>query len=347
LNKKILKTNKKKKSNNTKPKHDTHNKNQTNQNKNTQIQKYHFIDSKANTIEDNNENLPECLKKDKEKKIDITRELRIIDNMSTNDLIKKYCFSNNDIFDFFISNYSEENDSKINLNTDSSHNSNHIRNNSNNNRNRCYSVNFDIFNENLSEDEDEENFEDLRSIERIILKLKQRYKIIKIPFVIFEYHLIKTLKKGEIFGSLNEKCKGNPTIISRQTCFLLKIQREVFEERFTEMNKSDIFKVFTNFSCCPIFKDLSKILFYKCFFKKLKNKTIHKNEKVIFEGDSIKDLIFIREGSFLITVKKNIKEVNEIIKKLTNKITCENEAIENDKILGKFFIYYFNIFLKI
>lgn len=281
----------------------------------------------------NENHIPDCAMNEKEKKPEKAQEMRIISNISSYELARKFNFTTAEISDFFISNFSEENESNI-LKTETSQNSGtvHTINSQNPIRN---SFHIDLFNEDFSEDDQEGETIDIQNVQKLLFKLKERYKIIKIPFEIFEYNLIKSLKRGEIIGNINDKLKCFPTIITKQETFFLKIKKDVFESTLDEMNKTSIFKTLTNFALSPIFKDLLKTQFYKLFYKKLSNYNLHKNEKVIKEGDYINDLFFIKEGSFVIKIKKSIIEINEIIKTLTKKNTCENEELENDKIIGK------------
>jgi hypothetical protein len=353
LEEKIFKTRSEKKS--------EENKNENNKNKNySSYKNFNVKDFKkannscindknnfnTNTINENY--IPECALVEKENKADKAQELRPIANINSHELSKKLNFTNSEISDFFISNYEEENESNI-FNTPLGTEASLI---TRSNKNRNYAgpnkINIDLFNEDFSEDDQEGETIDIQNVQKLIFKLKERYKIIKIAYEIFEFNLSKSLKKGEIIGNPNDKLKCFPTIITKQETFFLKIPKELFEATLDELNKTSIFKTFSNFALSPIFKHLLKTQFYRLFFKSLMNVRVHKNEKIVHEGDFISDLVFIKEGSFVLKIKKSIVEINEIIKKLTRKKTCENEEEENDKIVGidKFkFIYFFNFYL--
>jgi len=281
-----------------------------------------------------------CLSNDNEYKFEKQNDLRVICNLTSSELMKKFDFDNPSFSDFFISNYSVENDFKNN-NLEFNQKINIKNPVSNNNFQNKY--NFDIFNERFSEDEEEDKCIETQNVEKLLCKLKEKYKIIKIPFEIFKYNLLKTIKKGEIIGNFNDKIKCYPAIISKQETFFLKIPKNLLEGKIEELNKSNLFQIFSFFSSSPIFRELNKIQFYKMFFKQLNYNQVRKSDKIINEGDFIKDLIFIHEGNFEIKIKKSILEINEIIKKLTNKKSCENEDNEQEKILGdiKFIIQIF------
>jgi len=279
-----------------------------------------FTDSKKNLIAYNNDfSIDEfpicCLNEGKkfEKKFDLEIKKKITANQFTN----KYSLSNLEISGFFVSNYFEEIQ---------------IKKNNLNSENKFIKI--DIFNEDFSDEEEEIVQDNERLIEKLIKKLQERYKIIKIPYEIYEYVLVKSIKKGEIIFNLFDKIKCHPVIISKQDSYCLKISKEIFEEKLDEMNKSNVYKIFSFFSYCPIFKDLNKTLFYKLFTKRIRYKALFKNQKVIKEGDTIHELLFIREGTFILKIKKSIREINEIIKILSSTKTCHNEDIENDKSLG-------------
>ena len=144
------------------------------------------------------------------------------------------------------------------------------------------------------------------------------------------------MKRGEVLGKLKDKIKNFPVLITKHDSFLLCIKSKNFEEKLENIFKNDTLKIFSHFAFCPIFKKLTKKLFYKLFLNCVESKIVYKNEKVIKEDFIVNDLYFIREGEFVIKIKKSIFEISEIIKKLSNN---KNKINEFEKYEGKkFFI---------
>lgn len=322
-----------------------------------------LTDDKLKTIEKNqtSNNIPECILKRLHKQDRLKEQeqesykLRIIDDISSSEYVKKFSVLNSNIFGFFHSHYFAQNESILknshpetdSLNKQQPTKANNLFSNALNRRREVVPVSFDIYNENLTDSEEENEQRNMtfnkekkideadpNEIKKFINKVKERNSIYKYPFEIFEFSFLKTLKKGDIIGNPNDKLKVYPVYITSKDCYILKIEKKIFEETLNEINNSNIFRAFSHFTFCPVFKDLSKVSFYKLIFKSINFKGFHKNQIVINEGDDVNDLFFVKEGSFIIKIKKSILEINEILKKLLNRSTCENEDVEQDKIIG-------------
>ena len=160
---------------------------------------------------------------------------------------------------------------------------------------------------------------------------------------IISYLNIKTLKTGEIFGEValkEENKKRTATVITSQDCHFGWNDKDYYDNILSDIKTKNIHKEVISLLNSPIFKNQGQIPFFKEIYFNLDRHFVVRSELIFKEGEEMKNIIILNEGEYILKIKKNLMEINDLIKKLGGSI--QNEYNEMEEILGKKNFYYYN-----
>ena len=207
---------------------------------------------------------------------------------------------------------------------------------------KCIKYNIDHFGHNVTPN----LYINSNKIKNDKLPAKNR-KQVTIP----EYEYINSFESGQTFGhvALESKTqKRTATAITLEECHLGYLNKNdylVFVKEITTKAHQNLCNLIFSYS---LFNEIPKKIFETNYIHMFKYTNFERNEKIINEGEPSNHCLFLNSGQIIISVNKNIEEVNELIIKLKqiksriNKLTKdkidkyiteikENEELKNNK----------------
>jgi len=148
---------------------------------------------------------------------------------------------------------------------------------------------------------------------------------------IAKYANVRTLKCGDMFGEVALKehiSKRTATIFTSKECHFGWSNKEKYDAYLSENKTKNILNEVVNLLNCPIFRNHNKITFFRDIYFTLQKRYVGRNELIFKEGEEIKNIIFLNEGEYVLKVKKNLFEINQLIKKLGGIPINEHREIE-------------------
>jgi len=147
------------------------------------------------------------------------------------------------------------------------------------------------------------------------------------------------LKTGDLFGERALKdIMGlrTATVFTRTECHFGSSTREHYDAILSEEKTKIIYSEIINLLKCPIFKNKTKIEFFKEIYFLLERRCVSRNEYIFKEGEEMQNIIILNEGEFVLKVKKNVFEINKLIKILGGAVPNEHkEFVESESMLSK------------
>ena len=186
-------------------------------------------------------------------------------------------------------------------------------------------INNYINNNNIEDNSDED-------ISKIKLMMKDRKKVI-IP----EYEIFYELENGAFFS---DTCLESPTCLQEYTIISVQDESHLVYISKTEyqslMHQSigkrnmNIFNIILYFS---LYRPINQVLFEKKYLHFFIDKVFDINNILFNEGDESRQMYFITDGEYELSVNKNILEVNEMIIKYKETLQKINK---NNKISNSY-----------
>ena len=142
-------------------------------------------------------------------------------------------------------------------------------------------------------------------------------------FIIYDYVKIITKKTGSLIGEMalsDASSQRNATMIAHTNCdfgVLKKKGYDISVKIYTEKQRRQNINFILGF---PIFKSLTYYAINKRYYNNFISVSVNKGNKIISTNEEIKNLVFIREGNFDISIKMSFNELIELIKYYLNKL---------------------------
>ena len=190
---------------------------------------------------------------------------------------------------------------------------------------KCIKYNIDHFGHNVTPN----LYINSNKIKNDKLPAKNR-KQVTIP----EYEYINSFESGQTFGhvALESKTqKRTATAITLEECHLGYLNKNdylVFVKEITTKAHQNLCNLIFSYS---LFNEIPKKIFETNYIHMFKYTNFERNEKIINEGEPSNHCLFLNSGQIIISVNKNIEEVNELIIKL-KQIKSRINKLTKDKI---------------
>ena len=149
-----------------------------------------------------------------------------------------------------------------------------------------------------------------------------------------EYEYINSFESGQTFGhvALESKTqKRTATAITLEECHLGYLNKNdylVFVKEVTTKAHQNLCNLIFSYS---LFNEIPKKIFETNYIHMFKYTNFERNEKIINEGEPSNHCLFLNSGQIIISVNKNVEEVNELIIKL-KQIKSRINKLTKDKI---------------
>ena len=190
---------------------------------------------------------------------------------------------------------------------------------------KCIKYNIDHFGHNVTPN----LYINSNKIKNDKLPAKNR-KQVTIP----EYEYINSFESGQTFGhvALESKTqKRTATAITLEECHLGYLNKNdylVFVKEVTTKAHQNLCNLIFSYS---LFNEIPKKIFETNYIHMFKYTNFERNEKIINEGEPSNHCLFLNSGQIIISVNKNVEEVNELIIKL-KQIKSRINKLTKDKI---------------
>ena len=144
-----------------------------------------------------------------------------------------------------------------------------------------------------------------------------------------KYEIFLYLEPGAFFGesALENNYRRNASIRTEEKCFIISLNRELYNEIFLEINKrlklEDVEFICSNY----FFSNISPVIFNKYYYSMLILVNKKKNDIIYTQDAKISSIYLLKEGSIKYEIYVSILDINEIIKVLIKNL------IKNKKIL--------------
>ena len=190
---------------------------------------------------------------------------------------------------------------------------------------KCIKYNIDHFGHNVTPN----LYINSNKIKNDKLPAKNR-KQVTIP----EYEYINSFESGQTFGhvALESKTqKRTATAITLEECHLGYLNKNdylVFVKEITTKAHQNLCNLIFSYS---LFNEIPKKIFETNYIHMFKYTNFERNEKIINEGEPSNHCLFLNSGQIIISVNKNVEEVNELIIKL-KQIKSRINKLTKDKI---------------
>ena len=138
---------------------------------------------------------------------------------------------------------------------------------------------------------------------------------------IFEYKKVNTLKTNDFFGESNAENKGpmNETIIADEDCEVAALSHKLYSEQIISEKILLLDKKISDLHQNHFFRLIKFGKFSKKYFKLFINEKYNKGDIIFNEGDEIKYIYFIQEGTVQLNISKSINEIEFLIDVLLDK----------------------------
>ncbi len=161
--------------------------------------------------------------------------------------------------------------------------------------------------------------------------------------IIATYESVNLLKTGDIFGerALRENMGvRSATVITRNECHFGFANNIDYDDFLTEEKTKVIAAEVLNLLKCPIFKNQNRLSFFKDIYFLLEKRFISRGEYIFRKGEVIKNIIILNEGEFVLKVKKNLFEINKLIKTLGGTVADEHKEFIDSECKYIFMILF-------
>jgi len=208
--------------------------------------------------------------------------------------------------------------------------------------------NFNISLEELKKEIERQNEEKYEILNKLRLKnsSKQLYKSIKKnqeskdinSYYLYNYQKDSELLEGNYFGEFsisNDQRKRQATVIIEEDTLLGYIDKHSFNVNLQE-EKAKIEELEMNYlNKLILFSNIKSNNFKSFYFQKFKIHNLTKDELIVQQGYSIKDIFILREGNLNVYVNCSIMDIINGITKMLNLCNFRNLINEKEKEILK------------
>ena len=152
----------------------------------------------------------------------------------------------------------------------------------------------------------------------------------KKEMIIYEYKKIATLRANDFFGDsvIENREPINDTYIAEEDCDMAVLPNKLYYEQIASEKTILLDKKISDLHENHFFRQIKYGKFSKKYFKLFINEKYNKGDIIFNEGDEIKYLYFIQEGTVELSLSKSINEIDFIIDILLDK---EDIILEKNK----------------
>ena len=136
---------------------------------------------------------------------------------------------------------------------------------------------------------------------------------------IYKYERTNTFESGDCFGlvgSNNKSHKRSATAITYDDCELAVLFREEYNEILNKMTKKSRERLYNLVSSHKIFTQISKYTFGNKYSHMFRFNKFYFNNIIMDDTQKFNQVIIFNSGEFILSVNKNIIELNELIMKI-------------------------------
>ena len=154
---------------------------------------------------------------------------------------------------------------------------------------------------------------------------------------IYQYEKTNTYEEGDCFGLSSSKSKSHKrstTAISTENCDLGVLDKKTYDQLLDKITKKAKEKLYKLVMSHKIFNPISKHAFYHKYCHMFRFTRFYFNNDIMDESSIFDKLIIFTSGEFILSVNKNIFELNDLIVKLkklrANLCNFSEKMIKND-----------------
>ena len=173
----------------------------------------------------------------------------------------------------------------------------------------------------------------------------------KVLLNIFQYEKTNTYEDGDCFGLSSSKSKNpkrSTTAISTENCDLAVLDKNLYDKTLDIITKKAKEKIYKLVMSHKMFNTMSKHIFNSKYYHMFRFTRFYLNNIIMDETKTFDKIIIFTSGEFILSVNKNIFELNDLImkikkiqgsfynysdKRINNDLNekKENEELENTK----------------
>ena len=138
----------------------------------------------------------------------------------------------------------------------------------------------------------------------------------KHKLIIYDYESVITLKDNQCFGDsalVDKSRKRNATIITLTECHFAVINQRIYNEIMGLERHKIVFKQINYLNELAIFQSLKRTTFDRKYFSLFVLNEYQRNDILCREGDEVRYIYILKEGSVEIKLEKSIMELKKII----------------------------------
>ena len=177
----------------------------------------------------------------------------------------------------------------------------------------------------------------ISSLEEIINPNSNQLEKKRIQLSIFQYEKTNTYEDGDCFGLSSSKSKGHKrstTAISTENCDLAVLDKKIYDQLLDKITKKAKEKLYKLVMSHKIFNPISKGNFYHKYSHMFRFTRFYLHNNIMDESNVFDKIIIFTSGEFILSVNKNIFELNELIIKIKklrrNLCNYSEKMLKND-----------------
>jgi CRP-like cAMP-binding protein len=150
--------------------------------------------------------------------------------------------------------------------------------------------------------------------------------------IIYEYKKVNTLKSNDYFGDslLETREPLKETIIAEENCDMAVLSNKLYSEQILSEKSVLLDQKISDLHENHFFREIKYGKFSKKYFKLFINEKYKKEDIIFNEGDEVKYLYFIQEGTVELSLNKSINEIEFLIDCLLDKKDIISEDSKSD-----------------
>ena len=160
----------------------------------------------------------------------------------------------------------------------------------------------------------------MKKIPRISVNIIDQYSfiwdsLIRREITIYEYKIFLSLQTNDYFGdvAIESNSHRNATIIAAEDTYIAYLTNKLYSTKIATEKAAILQQKINNLHRSNFFIKININKFSKNYFCFFISKKYYKGDKLFNEGDNLKYLYFIEEGSVELTVNKTVNEITKII----------------------------------
>ena len=150
--------------------------------------------------------------------------------------------------------------------------------------------------------------------------------------IIYEYKKVNTLKSNDYFGDslLETREPLKETIVAEENCDMAVLSNKLYSEQILSEKSVLLDQKISDLHENHFFREIKYGKFSKKYFKLFINEKYKKEDIIFNEGDEVKYVYFIQEGTVELSLTKSINEIEFLIDCLLDKKDIISEDSKSD-----------------